>query len=61
MSDYRCWAYEIFELSKEEYDYLLPVDFIRKNLFQRQGRYFWFGLPLDYINEIKSRLEFLHN
>lgn len=61
MSDYRCWAYKIFELSKEEYDYLLPVDFIRKNLFQRQGHYYWFGLPLDYVNEIKPRLEFLHN
>lgn len=57
MSDYACWGYKSFPLTKEEYDYLLAVDFIKKQMCCRNDKYFWIGLPLVWKEEILPRLE----
>lgn len=70
MSDYRCYAFRNYEISKEEYNYLLPIygrcafdngfPKVCGNPFiiEREERYFFCGTTQDY-KEMKERCKYI--
>lgn len=70
MSGYRCYAFRNYEISKEVYDYLLPVfgpcasdngfkrDIDSPFIIKRSGVYIFCGTPQNY-KDMQERCKYL--
>lgn len=67
MGMYESWSYSSYEISKEVYDYLLPVYGIcakdngfscKATMYVRNGHYFFCGSSFDYA-EMLRRIVYL--
>lgn len=67
MGMYTSYAYHTYKISREEYNYLLPVYGLAKsfngftnenNIFERNGHYYFVGTHRDY-DEMRDRLRYL--
>lgn len=48
MGMYESHSYRVFEITKEQYNYMLPIQHIKDRMEERSGKYFYIGNKYMY-------------